>query len=363
MKEKSVMRIIDANLNRACEGLRVLEDVVRFAYNNNRLTLRIKRQRHRLRELFSKEMIDATTIERDAEGDVGRTPSKLEDKRENLSEIVTCNMKRVEESMRSLEEFSKLFSTKKAQQMKSMRFNLYSIEKDVQKLLYTKKGLRKKGIYVILPDRKKSEILSIVKSIVDAPVSAVQLRSKRLSASELIKLGRVIRNITAKNGIQFIINNRVDIALALAADGVHIGQDDISVKDARKLAGYLFMIGVSTHSIVEAKKAERDGADYIAFGSIFETTSKSNAVIQGIKKLKKLRSEVDIPVVAIGGINDKNIGEVSSAGADYAAVISYISDAENPATAVRKLFRKFRKGKKEQQESFHRRERRKNSKE
>ncbi len=346
MKEKGVMRIIDANLNRTCEGLRVLEDVVRFAYNNKRLTLRIKKERHRLREIFSKEVIDATTIERDAEGDVGRTPSRFEDKRENLFEVVTRNLKRVEESVRSLEEFSKLFSIKKARQIKNMRFDLYSIEKDVQKLLYTKKGLRKNGIYVVLPDRKKSEILSIVKSIVEAPVSAVQLRSKNLPASELIKLGRVIRNITAKNGIPFIVNNRVDIALALAADGVHIGQDDMPLVHARKLTGYSFIIGVSTHSIREARKAEKDGADYIAYGSIFSTKSKANEIIQGVEKLKRLRKRVNIPVVAIGGIDDENIGDVSSAGADYAAVISYVSDAKNPATAVRKLFRKFRKGKK-----------------
>jgi thiamine-phosphate pyrophosphorylase len=346
MKEKGVMRIIDANLNRACEGLRVLEDIVRFTYNNKKLTLRIKKERHELRKLFSKKIIDATIIERDAKGDVGRAASKLEDKRENLSEVVICNMKRVEESMRSLEEFSKLFSIKKSQQIKSMRFNLYSIEKDVQKLLCAKKGLRKKGIYVVLPDRKKSEILSIVKSIVDAPVSAVQLRSKSLSASELVKVARSVKKITEKNGISFIVNDRVDVALAVEADGVHIGQDDISINDTRKLTGYSFIIGVSTHSIDEAKQAEKDGADYVAFGSMFKTTSKSNPVIQGIKKLRRLRSEMDIPVVAIGGINDKNIGEVSSAGANYAAVISYVSDAKNPGTAVRKLFRKFRKGKK-----------------
>ncbi|TES91808.1 MAG: thiamine phosphate synthase [Candidatus Cloacimonadota bacterium] len=345
MKEKGVRRIIDANLNRACEGLRVLEDIVRFTFNNKKLHLRLKKERHTLREIFSEEVSDAI-IERDAKGDVGRAPSRLEDKRKNLFEIVTRNLKRVEESLRSLEEVSKLDSKKKAQRIKRMRFTLYSIEKDIQELLWTKKGLKKEGIYVVLPDRSKKELLRLVKAVVDAPVSAVQLRSKSLSARELIKVVSSIRNITAKRGITFIVNDRVDIALAVDADGVHIGQDDIPIKDARKLTGHSFIIGVSTHSIDEAKKAEMDGADYIAFGSIFRTTSKTNAVIQGVKRLKKLTEEVDIPVVAIGGINDNNIRRVSFSGADYAAVISFVSDAEDPGTAVKRLYREFKKGKK-----------------
>ena len=345
MIEKGVKRIIDVNLNRACEGFRILEDIVRFAYNDKELTLRIKGERHRLREIFSEE-VNFVIIERDVKGDVGRGPSRFEDKRKNLFEIFTHNVKRVEESLRSLEEVSKVFSVKKAQRTKNVRFNLYSIEKDIQELLYTKKGLKKEGIYVVLPDRDKKEIVRIVKAIVDTPVSAVQLRSKSLPASELIKVARSIRTITKKVGFPFIVNDRVDIAMAVDADGVHIGQDDISVKDARKLTGYSYTIGVSTHSINEAKKAQEDGADYIAFGSLFRTTSKSNEVVQGIEKLRKLRKEVNIPIVAIGGINDKNIMEVSSAGADFAAVISYVSDAKVPGTAVKRLYRIFRKGKK-----------------
>ncbi|MCK4234897.1 thiamine phosphate synthase [candidate division WOR-3 bacterium] len=345
MKEKGVKRIIDANLNRACEGLRILEDIVRFSFNDKELTLRIKKERHRLREIFAQEELESV-IERDVDGDVGSGPSRLEEKRGNLFDIVIHNVKRVEESLRSLEEMSKLFSVKKAQRMKLMRFKIYSIDKSVKELCYSKKGFRREGIYIVLPDRRKRELLGIVKAIVDAPVSAIQLRSKSLTSLELIEVARSIRKITAKKDISFIVNDRVDIALAVDADGVHIGQDDIPLKDARKLAGYLFTIGVSTHSIDEAKKAEREGADYVAFGSIFRTASKPNPIVQGIGRLKKLKNEVNLPIVAIGGITDKNIKEVSSAGADYAAVMSYVSDAKDPGAAVRKLHSKFQKAKK-----------------
>lgn len=343
MNEKGVMRIIDANLNRTCEGLRVLEDIARFTFNNKELTLRLKEERHSLRKLFLDE-VDNAIIERDAKIDVGRVPSRFEDRRRDLSEIATCNLKRVEESLRTLEEVCKLFALKKAHRIKRMRFAFYSIEKNIDELFLSRKGLKKEGIYIVLPDGNRKKVLSIVRAIVDEPVAAVQLRSKKFSTAELMKVARSIRTITAKKDITFIVNDRVALALAVNADGVHIGQDDMPIKDVRKLTGFRFTIGVSTHSLEEAKRAEKDGADYVAFGSIYPTNSKVNAVVQGTAMLKKLCSKAALPVVAIGGINDKNIKAVSSAGANYAAVVSYVSDARDYGAAVRKLYRNFVKG-------------------
>ncbi len=345
MIERNAKRIIDVNLNRACEGLRVLEDIVRFACNNEQLMLTIKGKRHILRTLFS-ERIRGSTIERDAEHDVGKKPSLIEEKRNNLFDTFTHNAKRVEESLRSLEEVAKLFDIQKARNIKSMRFAVYTIEKEMQALLLSGKGLGKEGIYVVLPERKRTALITLVKRINSSPVAAVQLRSKSLSDSHLLLMAKSMRAITAKKKIPFIINDRVDIALAAGADGVHLGQNDIPVKDVKKITDFSFIVGVSTHSIDEALRAENDGADYIAFGSIFETSSKESAIIQGIQRLKELRKKVSIPLVAIGGINDRNIQGISSAGADYAAVLSFVSDAKNPDRAVKKLYKNFKKGKK-----------------
>jgi thiamine-phosphate pyrophosphorylase len=342
---RSVKRIIDVNLNRACEGLRVIEDIVRFILDDKSLTKRVKKERHTLRRLFSKQTIEILS-ERDSQYDVGRKPSKVEEFRKDIPDIVMKNSKRVEESLRSLEEVSKLSDEKRARTLKEMRFRLYSLGKEVQSLLHSQKGLGHEGIYLILPDRKPREIMKIVNGIVGAPIAAIQMRCKKLPANELVALGRRIRTVTAHAGISFIVNDRVDIGLAVGADGVHIGQDDIGIREVRRIGGSFLTIGVSTHSIAEAKRAEREDADYIAFGSIFKTTSKDNAIIQGISKLKRVRREVDIPIVAIGGINETNIKDVSAAGADYAAVISSVSDADDPKRTVKKLYRGFKRGKK-----------------
>lgn len=345
MKERDVERIIDANLNRASEGLRVLEDIIRFTYNNKKISLLIKNQRHQLRNLFNEEVKELIAA-RDAKGDVGRDFLTLSKKIKSIEDLAIRNIKRVEESLRSLEEITKLYNKNKIQKLQQMRFYFYSIEKDIYRLIYSKKKLRKTGIYVVLPDWKAKETLNLVRKIIDCPVSAIQLRSKNLPDSEIIKIAHSIRTITAKNNIQFIVNDRPDIALAVCADGVHIGQDDIPLKEVRKLVGFEFIVGVSTNSILEAKKAAREGADYVAYGSIFPTVSKRNVVVKGLNKLQAFCKKVELPVVAIGGINEKNIEEVSAAGASYAAVISCISNAKDPAKIIRKLYRNFIKGKK-----------------
>jgi len=345
LKEKGVLRILDVNVNRSCEGLRVLEDVVRFKFDNKDITSKLKKLRHRIRNAFP-SLHKLILSERNAKDDVGRFPSADEDAREDLFVVVSRNLRRVEESLRSLEEVSKVFSSSKAHLMKRLRFSLYSIEKDIQALMFPKQGLKKNGIYLVLPDIGSRELLRMVRAVDRTPLSAIQLRSKSLSAKEQISVGKKIRKIAEKNGIPFIVNDRVDIALAVEANGIHIGQDDIPLNVARKLIGSNFIIGVSTNNITEAKEAEKQGADYVAFGSIYETASKKNVIVQGIKKLKQLRRQINIPIVAIGGINDKNIECVSAAGADYAAVISYISRAKHPAAAAKKLYRGFRKGKK-----------------
>ncbi len=345
LKEKSVLRIIDVNVNRSCEGLRVLEDILRLRFSDKEITLRLKNLRHRIREVFSFRAKDFLSA-RDAESDVGRGVSRIEDKRENLKEVIDRNIKRAEESLRTLEEMGKLISIRKSHLMKKSRFLLYSIEKDIQRIIFSKKHFSKQGIYVILPDAKRKKLIEIAKAVSDAPVSAIQIRCKEMPAKEQVTVAKEIRKITAKNGITFIVNDRIDIALTANADGVHIGQDDMSILDARKLVGFDFTIGVSTHSLEEAKRAEGDGADYVAFGSIYPTKSKENAIVQGSAILRKFCSKMKIPVVAIGGIRDYNIGNVAAAGADYAAVISYICDSVDPAIAVIKLYRNFIKGKK-----------------
>jgi thiamine-phosphate pyrophosphorylase len=297
-----------------------------------------------LRKLFVSEIRGATRA-RDIAGDVGRAPSIIEEARKDMLELAAHNAKRVEEALRSLEEVDKLRANKRFRRLKQMRFAVYGLEQELQQMLSRGKGLRGEGIYVVLPDTTERKIMRLVRQLTDAPIAAIQLRSKHLSDGRLLALAKRIRSITRKHSIQFIVNNRVDIALAAGADGVHVGQDDMPIEEIRTITDYSFTVGVSTHALSEALRAEASGADYIAFGSIFPTKSKEHATVQGIAKLKRLTKRVSVPVVAIGGISDRNAEQIASCGAGFVAVLSYLADAAEPAKAARKLFKTFKRGK------------------
>ncbi len=174
-----------------------------------------------------------------------------------------------------------------------------------------------------------SKIEDIVKMIIEGGARIIQLRAKDVSTRDFIEAARIIKQtikpIAKKNKIKFIINDRVDIAMLICSDGVHLGQDDLPIKEARKILGKNKVIGISTHNIKEAVLAEKLGADYISFGPIFATSTKNDAQKpKGIDGLKKAREAVKTPIVAIGGITLENVKDVYNAGADSVAVISDI---------------------------------------
>ena len=164
-------------------------------------------------------------------------------------------------------------------------------------------------------------IESAVPLILEAGIRWVQYREKNKTRREMFFDALKLREITRSFGACFIVNEYADIALAVDADGVHLGQDDLPIKEARRIMGSR-IIGISTRNVQEAVEAERDGADYIGFGSIFLTTTKEDTVLQGLDALRRIRQSVKIPVVAIGGINTDNVKAVFDAGCDGVAVSS-----------------------------------------
>jgi thiamine-phosphate pyrophosphorylase len=167
---------------------------------------------------------------------------------------------------------------------------------------------------------------------------AIQLRDKCCGTRDLCRTGREIREITRKTGTLFIVNDRLDVALACGADGVHLGQGDLRVDVARQIAPRSFVIGVSAGNTGEAVAAEKDGADYVALSPVFSTASKDNAGPgHGLSALREIRAAVSIPVIAIGGISRDNVGAVIGAGADGVAVISAVVGQPDITAAARDL--------------------------
>lgn len=195
------------------------------------------------------------------------------------------------------------------------------------------------ALYVVTdePVARGRSHLEVAREAIAGGADAVQLRDKCRSAREVLAIARAIRPIAAAAGARFIINDRLDLAL-LAADGVHLGQDDLPVEAARRLAPSPFIIGVSVGSVEEALRAEREGADYVAVSPVFATSSKGDAGPgHGLETVAAVRAAVDIPVLAIGGIDHSNAADVIRSGADGCAVISSVVSAPEIAVAARSL--------------------------
>lgn len=193
-------------------------------------------------------------------------------------------------------------------------------------------------VYAVTDERERGdELVEIVRQAIMGGATAIQLRRKSELGGSFVELGLKLREVTRSAGVLFFVNDRVDVAYLTDADGVHVGQDDISCTDARRILGPEKIIGVSAETMDEALAAERDGADYLGVGAVYETQSKSDAGYTGIEGLKQISEAVSIPVVGIGGITIQNAKTVTEAGACGVAVVSAVMSAQDPAAATRQF--------------------------
>lgn len=205
---------------------------------------------------------------------------------------------------------------------------------------------RKSMLLYAITDRTwlKGETLSNqVEDAIKGGATFIQLREKNLSFNDFVKQAEEIKIVTDKYNIPFVINDNIKVALAVDSDGVHVGQEDISVKEARKLIGEDKIIGVSAQTVEQAVLAEQEGADYLGVGAVFPTSTKSDANCISLKQLKEISMAVSIPIVAIGGINEENVEELKGTNIDGICVISAIFSKANIFEATKKL-RKLSEG-------------------
>ncbi len=197
--------------------------------------------------------------------------------------------------------------------------------------------MREFSLYAIT-DRSSSEskdLKEIVESLAKGGADVIQLREKLLSARELVKIGFELRKITKKFGSLLIVNDRIDIAYAIEADGGHLGQEDLPIEFARKILGRKRLIGISTHSLNQALLAQQRDADYIGLGPVFATPTKPEYKPIGLKPINKASQQIEIPFVAIGGIDIENLEEVIRQGASRVAVVRALMQARDICKATR----------------------------
>jgi len=332
-------RILDAVSNRAREGLRVLEDYCRFALDDAFLSREIKQMRHSLAEAV-KLLPDQWLLEaRNAPADVGRTittPGELQ--RSDLTNVVTANVKRVQEALRSLEEYGKLESARFGAAMEALRYRTYTLESALLLSGQARRRLADARLCVLVSEG--SCRLSLSGTIAEAAAGGaqiIQLREKGLDDRILLQRARHVRQATRKAGVLFIMNDRADIARLADADGVHVGQDDIPVWEARHVIGPDALIGVSTHTIAQVRQAVLDGASYIGVGPTFSSPTKRFESFPGLEFVRETCAETSLPTFAIGGITLGNINEVVAAGARRIAVGHAICQADDPRKAAAEL--------------------------
>jgi thiamine-phosphate pyrophosphorylase len=224
------------------------------------------------------------------------------------------------------------------------RFVIYTLERDLISRISRRdrtKGIS--GLYVIL-DRQflaGRDELDIAAQIIEGGARVIQLRDKQSKKGELLLVARKLKELCSPAGVLFIINDHLDLALAANADGLHIGQEDLPLPVVRRELPIDKVVGCSVTTVSQAIKTQSEGADYIAVGSIFPTTTKKKASVVGVKMLKEVKQVISVPLVAIGGIDHDNIGEVIDTGADAVAVISAVLGEKDVKGAVQKLVAKM----------------------
>ena len=322
--ETSIYRILDANLDRAREGLRIIEEWCRFGLNHTELTNQLKQLRQTLAHWHKPEIRAA----RDTPGDPGvELTHPQEAQRASLQQVLQANFCRVEEALRVLEEYGKLHSLEMGAAFKQMRYQVYTLESRLLGHQRRQKLYQSRAYLVTSPSEN---LLSIVEAALQGGLSIVQYREK--SADDYIRLQAVkqLKDLCHRYGALLIINDRVDLVLAVDADGVHLGQQDLPISTARQILGSHYLIGRSTTNPHEMQRAIAEGADYIGVGPVYATPTKPGKAAAGLDYIRHAAAHAKVPWFAIGGLDTNNLHEVLDAGAERVAVVRAIMNAEQP---------------------------------
>lgn len=344
----SLHRLIDANANRAREGLRVIEDVARFMVNDADLCTDCKAVRHDVTAAVT-QLTPGGPLEliasRDTPADVGTTVSTPgEVARENSASIVHAAAGRTAEALRALEESAKVLGQPHAARtLEQARYRVYDLHKRLA-LLLGPAARTQFRLCVLLTTELCTHhpIASVAELALAGGADCLQLREKSLPDRDLLALATRLASLAREHNAALFINDRVDIALLSGAHGVHLGQSDLPPIAARRLCGSRLLIGVSTSNTSEALAAARDGADVCGVGPMFRTITKHKPVIAGPAYLREYLVDARtarVPHLAIGGISTANIGELAAAGCRGVAVSGAVCGVPDPKSASEALSR------------------------
>ncbi len=326
--QPTIQRILDANLDRSREGLRIIEEWCRFGLDDSDLAQECKNLRQELALWHTPELRAA----RNTPGDVGTSLThEGEEQRQSIEQLLVANFSRVQEALRVLEEYSKLVSGGMSSSCKQLRYRVYTLESQLVSYR-SRQILASARLYLVtmpVPD-----LLGSVEKALQGGLTLVQYRDKTSDDVVRLEQAQQLRQLCHNYGALFIINDRVDLALAVGADGVHLGQNDISIALARQILGSQKIVGRSTTNATEMAKALEEGADYIGVGPVYETPTKAGKSAAGLEYVRYAAEHATVPWFAIGGIDQNNILDVIQNGGRSIAVVRAIMMAEQPSLGV-----------------------------
>lgn len=345
--------MMDANANRAREALRVMEDVARFVLNDEPLSRELKSMRHDLQAALTTLPAGWIESSRDTPGDVGTQISTAsEARRTHLLDVATAAAKRLTEALRVLEETSKTLTHRPgqpamgdasagkplSQRLESIRYRAYAAETELTLMLGTGRATQWRVCVLLTESLCSRPWRDVLTAVIDGGADCIQLREKDMDGGALADRTREVIELARPAGVSVINNDRLDIALATGADGVHLGTGDLSIRDARRIAGRSLLIGASTHDLDEAEQAVRAGADYCGVGAMFTTARKPGRQPVGPAYLRAFVTRYpEKPHLAIGGVTPENVHRLVEAGARGVAISGCACAADDPARVVRQL--------------------------
>lgn len=348
--QQTTYRILDASANRATEGIRTIEEFVRFALDDSVAAAAAKSLRHDLAIALGR--LDRTLLltARDTESDVGTAiQTRSEYQRAEISDVITAAAERVQQSLRVLEEYGKTIDVEFARQIETLRYRAYTLHSQIELKagqLEARQSARRRrladSVLYLLIDCKQDEatFLSAIRELAQAGVDIFQLRDKQATDKLLYERAKLGASIARDCGALLIVNDRADIALSADADGVHVGQEELPATVARQIIGRDRLLGVSTHNIDQVHQAIAEGADYIGCGPTFPSTTKSFREHAGTRFLEQVHQETNKtprPAFAIGGITSNNVDQVTASGFHRIAVTAAINNADDPVSATEEL--------------------------
>ena len=333
-----LLRMLDANLNRCREALRLAEDYARFALDDAELCERLKAIRHDLSTATADAARSAVTW-RDTPRDVGTTITTADERsRQDLASAVVAAGKRFGEAARVVEELLKIDSPDAAAVVESCRYRFYEAERRIALTLRPAGLFAGVRVYVLITEsRCRRDWFETAELAIQGGADCLQLREPDLPAGELLIRARKLNAICRDANVPLIVNDRPDVAVLSGASGVHVGQSDLPATEARKIVGPRLIVGVSTHALVQVKRAKRDGADYVGVGPVFPSPTKPRDILPGPAFARSAAALRLLPTVAIAGITPANAAEAWATGVSAVAVTSAVTMSDDPAAAIARL--------------------------